>query len=695
MFGAALLDSLLLVIAAGALGVAAFRVASTLGSGGLPRLLAAVVLAAAMAVLEALALGCFGLGGSALGLTLLAVASALAAWRLCPAPVLGPVEELAATLGRAGPLGLIGFGAVAGAVIALATIVLHRPLLGQDAITYHLADVVGWIQSGHTGRVQDEFYGLPVGNYPVTEEVLLAWATGISHGFSAALVLTVATVPLLLAAGWLGLGELGVPRPVRVLALAALALVPLVVQAWVQPGTDLEALTWLICCAALCLAARRHPGLLVAAVVAAGLAVGTKTTVLSYAVGMLAATAWFRRAELRPRWRSLAGALALATATGLIWYLRNWIEHGSPLWPFSSFPGGDPRPATIDYLSTSLLDSLRPTLLGHLHGYVSGISGGVALILLGILATLPGLALRRRRLLAAGLVVLAGTLEYSLGPVTGLPPREDILVAVVGSTLRYLMPVFAAGSVALAVTAADDNPWLAGVGVLALAGATVWDLVSDIQGAFFLPFDDWLWPGIALGAGLVPALAWALARVTDPDRTRHAGLGLGTYRLTPGHAGLGLGTHRFTRGHAGLGLGAAGLGIVTALVLAVGAIHFSHRHALVPDYAQDVSAFLLTQPGYLDTNVAVATTRTALAPLAGDRLQHPLSVIPRHASCATVDALHERDWIVVGLPEPTAVLRVIPAGVSPAGTAPGCLIRDGAGPRYQDGQFAVFAPLQN
>ena len=416
-------------------------------------------------------------------------------------------------------------------MLALAAIQLHRPQLGQDAITYHLADVVGWIQSGHTGRVQTEFYGLPVGNYPVTQEVLLAWATGISHGFSAALIITVAALPLLLGAGWLGLGELGIPRPLRVLALAALALVPLIVQAWVQPGTDLSAMTWLALCGALCLAARRHPGLLAAAVVAAGLAVGTKTTVLSYAVVMLAVTAWFRRAELRSRRRPLAAAAALAVVTGLVWYLRNWIEHGSPLWPFSSFPGGDPRPATINFLSTSLLDSLRPTLLDNLHGYVSGISGGVILILIGILAVLPGLVLRRRRLLLAGLVVLAGTLEYSVGPVTGLPPREDVLVAAVGSTLRYLMPVFAAGAVALALAASDSNRLLAGAGLLALAGATVWGLVSDIPDGFFLPFDYWLWPGIAIAPRSSSASPGG--RAGSPPRRRGAGSASGWPRSLP------------------------------------------------------------------------------------------------------------------------------------------------------------------
>ncbi len=678
MFGAALLDSVALVIAAGALAAAGFTLTAVLApaASGLARLLGAVVIAAALAVLEALILGRFGLGGSAIALTLLAVVTALGAAasarttgtrRTSPTSPLGPLAELVVTLRSAGPLALAGVGALAGAVVALAAIELHRPVLGQDAITYHLPEVVGWVQSGHTGRVLDEFYGLPVGNYPVTEEVLLAWATGITHGFSAALLLTVATVPLLLAAGWLGLAELGVPRAVRGLALASLALVPLIVQAWFEPGTDLEAMTWLACCGALCLAARREPGLLVVAVLAAGLAVGTKTTVLSYSVVMLALTVWFRRADLRAHWRGLTGAAVLAILTGLIWYLRNWVDHGSPLWPFSSFPSGDPQPRIITYLSTSLLDNLRATLLDHLHGYVSGLSGGVVLVVIGVAAVVPAAVLRRRRLLIAGAVVAAGALEYAAGPVTGLPPHGTLLVAVVGSTLRYLMPVFAAGAVVLALTASDPNRWLAGAGRVALAATVVWDLISDLPHDLFLGFDYWLWPGIVIGALGVLALGWGLGHLS--------GLAVRT-RTT-----LGI-------------VSATAVAVVAALVLAVGSTHFAFRHAITADYAQGVSIFLLTQPGYTDSDVPVATSRTGLAQLAGDRLQHPITLIPVNASCAQVERDHSHDWIVIGLPLPAAVRREIPAGVSPADSAPGCLARAGVSPEYQDSSFAVYKPLK-
>ena len=39
--------------------------------------------------------------------------------------------------------------------------------------------------STYSGAVLRAYYQLPVGNYPLTNEVLMSWMTGISHGFAA------------------------------------------------------------------------------------------------------------------------------------------------------------------------------------------------------------------------------------------------------------------------------------------------------------------------------------------------------------------------------------------------------------------------------------------------------------------------------------------------------------------------------
>jgi hypothetical protein len=708
MSAGVLADSLLLVIALAALAAAALRLAARLVDDPLPRLVAAAALGAAAAVIEALALGLFGLSGRPGALTGLAVLTWLAVRLRTPAPARPLGGELQRVLTTARLAQLAGLGALAGLLLAVALTELHRPVLGRDAVTYHLPEVIGFVQSGHTGRVLQDFYGLPVGNYPITQEVLLAWAVGISHGFAAALLLTLATVPLLLGAGWLGLAQLGVNRAVAAVALGGLALVPLVLAAWTQPGTDLEALTWLVCCGALCLSAREHRGLLAPALVAGGLGVGTKTTVVTWVVVILVLTAWSQRGALATHWRQLLAAAVAAGLCGLVWYLRNWIDHGSPLWPFSAFPGGDPRPQLIDYLSTSLLESLQRTLLDHLHDYASAVSGGVVLVLGGSLCVAPGVVVRRRRLVLAGAVAAAGALEYAAGPVTGLPPHGADLLGVIGSTLRYLMPVFGAGAVALALTASDPNRVVAALGWLGLVGTVVWDVVSDAAARFHLPFDGWLLPGIIAGALILPALGILLRRRTDapchflrlyrPKSDTHA---LGPRRATAAAAARTTAAAARTTAAAARTTAAAARGTATAiaaataaiatLALAAGSTHFGYRNAATQDFAAPVGGFLLTQPGYRNSDVPVATSGTGLAQLAGDRLQHPLSVIPEHASCATVAADRRRGWVVAEL-APAGTQTAALAHVIQRGTAPGCLA--GVQPVFDDGPYAVYPPLR-
>jgi hypothetical protein len=681
--GGALLDSLLLVVAIGALLAGAGRVSARLTDEPLPRALAAVVVFGAAAVVEALLLGLLGLSGSPAALTGLAVLSGLLAWVVCPTPVTSLVGEMGAAVAAARWPVRGAAGAAIGLLGAVAAIQLRRPILGQDAVTYHLPEVIGYVQSGHAGRIFGDFYGLPVGNYPITEEVLLSWFTGISHGYAALMLTTLATVPLLMLAGWVGLGELDVPPALRYLALAGFVLVPLVCEAWVQPGTDLQATTWLVCCAALCLAARRSPALLAGALVAAGLALGTKTTVATWSVVVLAVALWFGRGALRSHWRALLAGLMLGVACGLTWYLRNWVEHGSPLWPFSSFPHGDPRPAIINYLTTSLLQSFHRTLLDHLHPYASALSGGAVLVLGGILCGIPGAVVRRRRVMIAALVVLLGTIEYAAGPITGLPPTGGLLVGVVGSTLRYLMPVFAAGTVALALAAADPAPLLRWLGRLGIAGVLVWDLTTDLEAKFHLAFDGWLWVGVLLG------FLTALAAGPVIRRAVHGASPTKVFSFPAERV------HRERLARAGAPRVAVALlgltGSIAVLVLAAGSHHFTQRHAATLDFAQGVGIFLDTQPGYLDTDVAVASSKTGMGQLAGDRLQHPLSVIPQHATCQAVARLHATDYLVVEIPPPAERSGLLKR-LAPAGNVVDCVVAARWVPAYDDGDYAVYAP---
>jgi hypothetical protein len=650
----------LLVLSLVALGGAAIRLASVIAPAGLERALVVAVLLAAAAVIEALALGLVALGGTPAALATAAVLTWLAARIWLPEPERSPWHELRDWWGGLPAVSRVGLGALAGATAAIALTLLHRPEPGFDGITYHLPEVVDFVQSGRPGAVFQAYYGLPIGNYPLTNEVLLSWLTGITHGYAAQTLWSPASALLLLAAGWLGLGQLAVPRGVRVLALAALLLGPVLFSSLAQPGTDLPALAWLACCGSLALAARDRPALLAPAVLALALAVGTKTTAGLYGALTLIAALWLYRARLRSVALPLALAVLAGLAAGGIWYVRNLLDHGSPLWPFYATPWGDPVPTVLKILSVTLAQTLSHTLLDHLSAYLTATAGSVVLLAGGILVA--PLAVRRRPLIAAA-VALGGTLAWANAPATGLP-TGGILAGAVGSTVRYLMPVFAAGTVALALAASEGGRAARLAALATLAGALVWALQRDVSLSFSLPFTSWLAPGVAIGALAALASGSALAAVA---RARS-------------------GAARLIAPAAALICAVAG-----ALVLAAGSSGYVARHAKVAtELDAPVAAFLNAQPGFAHTRLAVAAAPVASGLLAGDRLKHPLSLIGERESCAQIRARARVGWVVVILVS-TAPLPGHPGFVfPPPGNAATCLAP--LPPVFQNGAYRVYGP---
>ncbi len=185
-------------------------------------------------------------------------------------------------------------GALAGAGALWILWPVHSPTVGYDGISYHMPEVLDWVRSGHPAALGQVSYLFPFANYPVTNEVALTWLTSASRGFVAAAMWTPALYLLLAMAGWLGLRELHVPRAHSALVLAAFCLMPLTVLQVNQPSTDLAGTAWCVCTAALAVAGTRNPRLLPFAIVAAGLAIGTKTSTLPL-TGIALAAGLFRR----------------------------------------------------------------------------------------------------------------------------------------------------------------------------------------------------------------------------------------------------------------------------------------------------------------------------------------------------------------------------------------------------------------
>ncbi len=620
-----LVHHLALLLALLALGHASLRIASVMAPTGLERLIAAVVIGVTLAIAEAMALGVVSLGASPVALTLAAIGSWAAALSLTPAMRMAPLAELSAwwrNLGTGGRVAAAALGGLAGAWVAWQ---VRNFSIGFDSSLYHYPLVAGWIANGSPGTGLELSYEIPYGAYPLTDEVALTWGAAIARGWTPLVLWNPLLGVLLALAGWLTLRNLSVSRGVSALAVAALVTAPLIVRQLNEPQTDLPALAWLACVAALATSAGRRPGLLVPALLAAGLAIGTKPSMGPLAVAALGVGAVLARGRLRPLAPWLAGGLAGAFVVGGIWYADNIVEYGSPLWPFAPGPFGDPSPRLLGLVDATFLERPGETLEGRLDEYSERLGGTWVLLLGSLAALLAGiLGLRsarpaRRVLIVSGAVALGGLAIWSSAWGTGLPTSPELRFAegFPISALRYMLAPIGAATVAVAVLTRAGGA----VGTLAgaaLAVALALNLVNDAQLG-----TPWTPPAGTLALGALAGLA--LLGLAAALRSS-----LGGAVPAPMAAAL------------------AALGVTVALALnADGYVErwtkVENSSAYGPELARGVAELGLNDG---DGPIAFAS-HGVLAQLAGDRLEHELVLVPRRAACAEVYRQATRMPVVV------------------------------------------------
>ena len=637
----ALAHSALFVAAVLALAAGASRVAALAAPAGLERALAAAVLAATAAIIEALGLGLAGLGGDATALAAAAVLTWAAVRRWAPAPADGGLTAQALAGLAAAPAAVRALlGAVAGLILALLAFDLQHPLVGLDGVAYHLPEIVFWIQGGHPGAIVASIPGVPTGSYPLTNEVLLAWGMGLSSSFAPVAAWTATALSLLLAAGWLGLRRLGVSASASALALAAVVAAPDFAAELNTPMNDGITLMWLVVAAALTVAAvRDRPRLYAVAVLAGALSIGTKTTAAPLVALVLVAGGLRMRRWSRP-------ALILAAAAGLLaggtWYVRNLIQHGSPFWPLLPGPFGDPVPASLVPADVRFIARPLATLDGRLDDYARLMAGNLVLLFGGIAAA--ALAPRTRRVAAASAVTAVSVLLWTDAPFTGRghDAAGDLSLAVT----RYLLPGVACGATALAL-AARRRTVGGRLALAALAGALLWSLRQSAQ------FD---FPTLPSAARLV------------------AGAVLGGAALAGGAV--------FLRPRRALVLVAAA-GIVLAGGLAAAAPGYVARNAQTDTtFAAPLLRWFSAQPAFATGRDPIATTAPRIGLLAGDGLHHRLDLVGAQEPCPAVRARARRGWVVV-LDFAPFLIKFFPRG-----TAGACLADQR--PLFVDGGFRVY-----
>ena len=600
------LHQLAFALAVAALLAASLRLTARTGARGLVLVLAAAPVLGTAIVLLWLALGVVGLAASSVACLVAAVATWVVVRVLVRAPDNSLVDD-AFAWARSQPVAVVvGVAALTGAAVALLAWCLRYPAIGADGWLYHLPESIAWLHGAQPGSVVQSFYGLPVGNYPLADELIQGWGFALSRSFAPATLLMMWSLALLVTGGWVGLRALAVPPPARTLAVAAVAGGPLALGAVNFASTDLPAAAWLVVCAALvACAVRERPALIVPAILAAGLAIGTKTTALPLSLAAVAVGLFALRRRLAPLARPLGAALIAAAVVGGVWYVRNLVVHGSPFWPLVAAPWGDPVPEVIKRFDASLLDRPGFTLSGNLGEYTAPLAGGVVL-LLGVV--LCALLVRTRAVLAAAGVALVSFVLWANAPLTGRS-SDPFFASIAPGTTRYLLPGLCAAALVLALAARDRG---AGgrIATALLAGAAAWSIIETASRGFpTLPGVGTLVVGAA--AGIVVALSLRASPVRIPSPAI-----------------------------------AIGLILLAAIVLKPAADGFVGRFArTVPAYAPALAAFD-AHPAYANTSAPIAMAPVTFAPLAGNRLQHAIELMPTDISCAEVRQ-RTRDGLVV------------------------------------------------
>jgi hypothetical protein len=502
----------------------------------------------------------------------------------------------------------------------------------------------------------------------------VTWAAGIARSYVPVTLANPAFLGLFALAAWVGLRIARVDRGVTFLAIAALAAAPLLVTQLNTFTTDLPALTWIVTCAALCLAAVHEPRLLGVALLAAGLAVGTKTTTLPLAAGMVIATAFAVRGRTRIGAALLACAAGAAIIGGL-WYLRNLFDHGSPFWPFLAAPWGDEQPFLFNFFSDRLLTDLG-SISGRVDDYGRAL-WGCALLLAGGLAA--PLWARSRAVYAASAVTAISVLIWAYAPNTAYP-GDAIYDGLQASAVRYMLPAMAAATLALALSASRPGRGRY-VGIGLLAGGLAFNLAGDARLGFFGDF--------------VPAVAFETDPIMPSALVPLAGAAAGAL------AAAAVGAFGDGRGAASPGqwvapAAMAGLAIAGGAALAVAAAGYVERStALGP--SGPAAAWLAREPAFADGDDPLISQGRIVGTLAGDRMRHDISLLEGGADCERVGASTAPAWTVINI----SVVPETPAeGGEPAEfareirdaelAAARCL-RDRE-PVYDDGTTKIYPP---
>jgi hypothetical protein len=478
---AALLASLEIVAGLGAATIVGGRVSALVvgeSDGWVERLLVWTLVTTAQLVAVVMVCGMLDVLYAPVVLAVHLVAAAVLVLRLPPP---------SSTTSRPGRVGLEGC-LVAGVLAFAGTMALllssgARPS-SLDGLQYHLPNAAFWIQAHNIWRLPPVNPGYFTNSYPSNGELLVSWVIQPVHGSQLATFPTLLFgLILLLAAAMLG-RQLGSTALAGLVGGAAVVLSPISWGSEVhQVNTDWAGSAGLLAAVALVLRARRGEPLRWIALAGAGLglSVGSKDTALVPAVLVVGFGAVL--SVKGTRWRNSAVLVSVAGGLSGVWFLRNAIQTGNPLYPepiriggHTLLPGGV---GPLTHYSASLLKDVvsdRHGLRLWLH-WVRPLIGLAAILCLAALVV-PLVRRADRVVWATVALAVAWFVAYAATPFTG-PAAAANLIA---SQLRYAIPALVLAGVC---ASAAGGRWGRLLAWIALA----WSAFDVARGSPYFPED--------------------------------------------------------------------------------------------------------------------------------------------------------------------------------------------------------------
>jgi hypothetical protein len=482
------------------------------------------VLALAMLVVVAQALGTFGMFRR-VELAIAVVAVGTLVWVALRGRASPHAEAQQGPPGGTRPrwplyAGLAGAAVVTGQWGAWTAAPLRNGITDYDSLNYHLTFAARFVQSGSTTGLHFVSPDVPIHLYPANSELLHAVGMLLLGSDVSSIFANVGWLMFAILCGWAAGRRRGL-GPATGLAVACVMAAP--VMAYTQAGTavnDAAALAPFLAGLALLVDLHPSPGWAFVSGLAAGLAIGTKATLIAPCAALAVAVVCRSPGGTRRRAMLIwAGAAAL---TGGYWYVRNWVSAGSPM-PSVDLGIG---PLALPHSRFLLVNDLGYSVAHYWDrphiwraAFVPGLASlGVAwpAVLVAVAAATLYALLRCRGLvrLVALITAVAG-IAYALTPTTAVGPNGEPLLFA--QNLRYLSPALAAGLilVVLLIAGRVRSPRPATVVPMAL-----------LLGVTLLPGSHPPWPwldpaasiGLGLAAGVVVLLAAWVARLRGPLR---------------------------------------------------------------------------------------------------------------------------------------------------------------------------------